>query len=81
MKKLEPTKKLVTKDGTVMHYWNGKLHCWEGAALIPQGNLKKAEYYLFGIKHTKDKWMEAKRDTIGVPPCKKPIYKASTPDN
>ncbi|HEX5186617.1 MAG TPA: hypothetical protein VFV86_06975 [Nitrososphaeraceae archaeon] len=61
------TKKIVTQDGTVMYYQNGKLHNYEGAALIPQGDKKKAEYYLFGVKFTKDKWEQSKKDSNGVP--------------
>ena len=26
--------------------FNGKLHNWEGPALIPEGNMRKREYYL-----------------------------------
>jgi hypothetical protein len=67
MNKLEPTRKLVSKDGTVAHYWQGKMHNWDGFAYIPGGNTKKGEYYLFGIKKTKLEWLAAKRDVNGVP--------------
>jgi len=43
------------------------MHNWDGAALIPQGNKRQAEYYLFGIKHTKDEWLEKKKSVNGVP--------------
>lgn len=77
MKQLEPTKKIITADKTEMYYWNGKLHNWEGCALIPEGNKKKGEYYLFGIKKTKLQWLAAKKDINGVPPAKNPLFKSS----
>lgn len=61
------SKRLVKKDGTIAYTWEGKLHNWEGPALIPEGNNKKAEYYLFGIKYTKQQWEERKKDTNGIP--------------
>jgi hypothetical protein len=61
------TKKLKSADGTIAFYWNGKMHNWDGPAYIPQGDKRKAEYYLFGVKCTKDEWIEAKRDVNGVP--------------
>ena len=30
------SKKLKTPDGTIAHYWDNKLHNWDGPALIPQ---------------------------------------------
>lgn len=61
-------KKITTKDGTVMHTWDKKLHSWVGPALIPQGNNKLAEYYIFGIKYSKDKWDEMKKEQAkGIP--------------
>jgi hypothetical protein len=77
MSKLEPTRKLVTEDKTVAYYWQGKMHNWDGPAYIPQGNNKKAEYYLFGIKKTKLEWLMAKRDVNGVPFYKTSIGKTS----
>jgi hypothetical protein len=61
------TKKLKSADGTIAYYWNNKLHNWDGPALIPQGNNKKAEYYLFGIKHSKAEWEAKKKDVNGIP--------------
>jgi hypothetical protein len=64
-------KQLTSADGTIAHYVkiNGKqmLHNWDAAAFIPQGNMKKAEYYLFGIKHSKAEWEEKKKDVNGIP--------------
>lgn len=71
MKETFETQKLVTADGTVAHYIYvdgvNKMHNWDGAAFIPQGNKRQAEYYLFGIKHTKDQWEEKKKDVNGLP--------------
>lgn len=61
------TRQIKTADGTIIHYWNGKIHNWEGAAVIPQGKLSQSEYYLFGIKYSKEQWQEAKKDVNGEP--------------
>jgi hypothetical protein len=65
------TQRLRTADGTIIYYMNiggvNTIHNWEGAAFIPQGNKRKAEYYLFGIKHTKDEWLDKKKSVNGVP--------------
>jgi hypothetical protein len=61
------TKCLKQADGTIVYYFQNKMHNWESAAYIPQGNKRAAEYYLFGIKYTKDQWLEAKKDVNGVP--------------
>jgi hypothetical protein len=64
-------KKLVKADGTIAYVneANGvyKLHNFDGPALIPQGNKRLAEYYLFGTKYTKEAWEMAKKDENGVP--------------
>ena len=60
-------KKITTKDGTIMHLWGRQLHSWEGPALIPQGNKKLEEYYIYGIKYSKDKWTLAKKEQNGLP--------------
>jgi hypothetical protein len=57
-KSYKPSRKLVTKDGTIMYMFDGKLHNWEGPALIPEGNNRKREYYINGIKYTEEKWKE-----------------------
>ncbi len=61
------SKKLVSKDGTIALTWDGKLHSLDGPALIPQGNNKLAEYHIFGIKYSKDQFLEMKKNQIGVP--------------
>lgn len=64
-------KKLVKADGTIafVNETDGtfKLHNFDGPALIPQGNKRLAEYYLFGVKYTKEQWEVAKKDENGVP--------------
>jgi hypothetical protein len=65
-------KKMKSTDGTIVYYLDGKIHNWDGPALIPQGNKRLAEYYLFGIKHTKEQWEEKKKDVNG-----QPFYKTS----
>jgi len=81
MKETPGTQKLVQADGTVAHYINingvNKMHNWDGAALIPQGNKRQAEYYLFGIKYSKDQWLEFKKNVNGVPFYKTAAGKAA----
>lgn len=68
------TKKYTKADGTIIYLFEGKLHNPEGAALIPQGNIKKGEYYLNGIKFSKEKWKTATtKDCNGIP-----FHKTST---
>jgi hypothetical protein len=69
---MSEVKKMKSTDGSIVYYLNGKIHNWDGPALIPQGNKRLAEYYLFGIKHTKDQWEEKKKDVNG-----QPFYKTS----
>lgn len=66
------TQKLRTSEGTIVYYLNGKMHNWDGPAYMPQGNKRAAEYYLFGIKYTKEQWEEFKKDANGLP-----FYKTS----
>ena len=65
--KIEVTKKLTKADGTIAYVWNGKLHNWDGPALIPEGLQRKREYYLHGIQKTEDEWKEARRNREGLP--------------
>jgi hypothetical protein len=39
--------------------FDGKLHNWEGPALLPQGDNRKREYYINGIKMSQTEWKEA----------------------
>jgi hypothetical protein len=66
------TKRLKTPDGTIVYYWDNKLHNWEGPALIPEGNNRLREYYIYGVKHTEDDWKEAKASGKGLPWFKDP---------
>jgi len=81
MKESLETQRLKTADGTIAHYVNingvNKMHNWDGAALIPQGNRRQAEYYLFGIKYTKDQWLEFKKESNGIPFYKTAAGKAA----
>ena len=40
--KWEQSKRLKKADGTVAVVWEGRLHNWDGPALIPEGNEKKS---------------------------------------
>ena len=65
------TKRLKTSDGTLIHYitLDGKniCHNWESAALLPQGNKRAAEYWLFGVRYSKDEWEDRRKDINGIP--------------
>ncbi len=71
------TKRIKTEDGSIVYYLDGKMHNFDGPAYIPQGNKRLAEYYLFGIKYTKDQWDSFKKDVNGVPFYKTAVGKAS----
>jgi len=71
---MSEVKKMKSADGSIVYY---KIHNWEGPALIPQGNKRLAEYYLFGIKHTKEQWEEKKKDVNGIPFYKSASGKAA----
>ena len=58
--KWEQSKKLKKPDGTTAIVWEGKLHNWDGPALIPEGNERKAEYYIYGIKYSKEEWSDSR---------------------
>lgn len=65
--KYQPSRKITTSDGTIMFTFDGKLHNWEGPALIPEGNNRKREYYINGIKMTEAQWKEALKNREGLP--------------
>ena len=52
---------MKTTDGSIVYYLDGKMHNFDGPAYIPQGNKRAAEYYLFGVKYTKEQWESLKR--------------------
>jgi hypothetical protein len=66
-KKYQPSRKITTADGTIMYMFDGKLHNWEGPAMIPQGDNRKREYYINGIKMTQEQWKEALKGREGLP--------------
>jgi hypothetical protein len=74
---MSETKKLKTQDGSIVYYWEGKMHNWDGPAYIPQGNKRAAEYWLFGIKYSKDQWEDRKKDVNGQPFYKTAAGKAA----
>ena len=59
------SQKLKKADGTVAYVWDNKLHNWDGPALIPEGNMKKREYYLYGIQYSEAEHKEAIRNQTG----------------
>ena len=61
------SRKLSKPDGTIAYTWDNKLHNWDGPALIPEGNEKKAEYHLYGFKKTLDEWKEVRKQREGLP--------------
>ena len=66
-------KKLTNpQTGTVAITWDGKLHNWDGPALIPDGNKKLAEYHLYGIPYSLEDWKEMKKQWEGLPWYKTP---------
>ena len=62
---MSETKKIKTADGSIIYYLNGKMHNFDGPAYIPQGNKRLAEYWVFGIKYTKEQWDGIKKDANG----------------
>jgi hypothetical protein len=74
---MSETKKLKTQDGSIVYYLDGKMHNFDGPAYLPQGNKRAAEYYVFGIKFTKDQFDNIKKDNNGVPFYKTAAGRAS----
>lgn len=72
---IEPTKKYTSPDGTIRYIKDGKLHNFDGPALIPEGNMRKAEYFVFGIPYTLEQFKEIKRHNNGVPFYKQSGFK------
>ena len=60
------SRKITTSDGTIMYMFDGKLHNWEGPALIPEGNNRKREYYLNGIKMSESEYKEDVKGYHGI---------------
>jgi hypothetical protein len=67
--------KFKTQDGTIGYYLNrdGKkqFHNTDGFAFIPQGDVTKAEYHLFGMPISEKDFHYWKRNWEGVPDYKR----------
>jgi hypothetical protein len=63
----KPSRKITTADGTIMYMFDGKLHNWDGPALLPEGNNRKREYYLNGIQYSETEWKERVKGRDGLP--------------
>ena len=74
------SRKLKKVDGTIAYIWDGKLHNWDGPAYIPEGNNRKAEYYLYGMLKTKDDWKEMRSQREGIPFYKNQSMKSQLSD-
>ena len=80
MEKCEASKRLKKPDGTIAVVWEGKLHNWDGPAYIPQGNERKAEYHIYGIKYSKEEWKDRRRQREGLPYYKNQSMKSKLTD-
>ena len=79
--KWEQSKTLKKADGTIAYIWDNKLHNWDGPALIPEGNERKAEYYIYGVKYSKEEHKDRIRQQTGLPWYKKPAPKGQNHRN
>ena len=53
------------KNGTEEYYWNGKLHRWNGPAIVSKASSKlKNDYYLFGQRLNTEKDFEDVKDEL-----------------
>lgn len=68
------SRRLKSPDGTIVYVWDNKLHNWDGPARIPEGDMRKREYFLYGFQYTEDEWKERKREWKGVPWYKDPRH-------
>ena len=67
------TKRYKSTDGIIRYLKDGKLHNWEGPAVIhPDG---KEEYFINGSSFTQDEWKKAKKDANGLPWYKSGVAK------
>ena len=78
---MSETRRIKTEDGSLVYSIEldgvNKMHNWDGPAYIPQGNKRAAEYWLFGMKYTKDQWEDRKKDVNGQPFYKTAAGKAA----
>jgi hypothetical protein len=63
----QKARKITTADKTIMYMFDGKLHNWDGPALIPEGNMRKREYYINGIKYTEAEYNKLLKEREGLP--------------
>jgi hypothetical protein len=77
-KKFEASRRLTKADGTIAYIWENKFHNWEGPALIPEGDNRKREYYIHGIKYSEEAWKEARKNRQGLPWFKQASVKGHT---
>ena len=75
------SQKLRKADGTIAYIWDGKLHNWEGPALIPEGIERKREYYLYGIQYSEADYKATIRGRTGLPWYKQPAPKGQNHRN
>ena len=54
-----------------------KFHNWDGPSVINKSQ-KVKDYYLSGIKYTKDDWAEMRKHRDGLPPSKRTAPKGHT---
>jgi len=55
-------------DGATGITLNNVLHSWDGPALkYPKESGKKPEYYIYGIRYSKEQWTELKNGGEGLP--------------
>ena len=71
-------KTITTPDGTTMVTFDSKLHNWDGPALIPEGNIKKGKYFIYGIEYSHKEWKIRIKQREGLPFYKQPGTKART---
>jgi len=74
------SRKLSKPDGTIAYTWDGKLHNWEGPALIPEGNKKEAQYFLYGLELDQEEWQERRSQRDGLPWYKNQSMKSKLSD-
>jgi hypothetical protein len=78
---MSETIRIRTKDNSLVYSIEvdgvNKMHNWDGPAYIPQGNKRAAEYWLFGMRYTKDQWEDRKKDVNGQPFYKTAAGKAA----
>ena len=77
-KKYVPSRKLTKPDGTIAYVFDNKLHNWDGPSLLPEGDNRKREYYLNGIKLTENQWKEMRKEREGLPWYKQASSKGGT---